>query len=340
MAPMVDPAPMADPIPPAMAPFLAQGSPFPLPVTLEPIPLRVLLLGCWGQVGQALQKVLGQQRGITVIPWDRSQLDLSHLGQEFDRLTQAVQALRPQVIINAAAYTGVDRAETEPDLAQAINGTALQFLTQVAHQAQAALIHISTDYVFNGFGHRPYGEDEAPDPLGIYGRSKLAGERAILAHPCDRHVILRTAWVYSEYDRPNFLKTMVRLGLEREEVRVVADQVGSPTWAQDIAQVIAAWLPRIHEDPSLSGIYHYSNSGVASWYDFAMAIFEEAAALGYPLKLQRLVPITTADYPTPAQRPAYSVLDCHKIRQTLQFTPPHWRHSLRQAFQALPPPIP
>ncbi|KKJ01633.1 dTDP-4-dehydrorhamnose reductase [Prochlorothrix hollandica PCC 9006 = CALU 1027] len=300
------------------------------------LPQRILILGCWGQVGRALQLVLGPRA--TVIPWDKSQCDLTHLPLELDRFAQAIQTLKPDVIINGAAYTAVDRAEEEPELAQQINGTALQSLAQLAHRCGATLVHISTDYVFNGFGHRPYGETDAPDPLGIYGRSKLAGEKAIVAEGCDRYLILRTAWVYSEYDRPNFLKTMVRLGQEREVLQVVADQVGSPTWARDIAEVIAALMVRIHQDPSLSGIYHYSNSGVASWYDFAVAIFEEAIAAGWSLKLKQLIPIATEDYPTPAQRPAYSVLNCHKVRQVLQFTPPHWHQSLRQAITQLPKP--
>ena len=313
-----------------------QASPFPLQGSFPPDrPLRVLILGCWGQVGRSLQGVMDHKT--TVIPWDRSQFDLTHLSEDLEapetqRLYGAVKALRPDVIVNGAAYTAVDRAEEEPDLALQINGAALGPLAHLAQACNAALIHISTDYVFNGFGHKPYREEDAPDPLGIYGRSKLVGERALLAAPIDRLVILRTAWVYSEFDRPNFLKTMLRLGQERDEVKVVADQVGSPTWARDIAEVIAALMPRLDQDPSLSGIYHYRNSGVASWYDFALAIFEEAAAAGWPLTLQRVQPIATADYPTLAQRPAYSVLDTSKICQTLDFTPPHWRQSLRQAI--------
>ncbi|MGA1475398.1 MAG: dTDP-4-dehydrorhamnose reductase, partial [Prochlorothrix sp.] len=235
-----------------------QTSPFPLPVpTPADRPLRVLILGCCGQVGRSLQAVI--DHNTTVIPWDRSQFDLTHLSADPEqpdtqRLYHAVQALHPDVIINGAAYTAVDRAEEEPDLAERINGTALGPLAHLAQTCGAALIHISTDYVFNGFGHKPYREEDAPDPLGVYGRSKLAGEKALVAAGLDRWVILRTAWVYSEFDRPNFLKTMLRLGQDREEVRIVADQVGSPTWARDIAAVIAALIPRLYQDSSLSGI--------------------------------------------------------------------------------------
>ncbi len=168
--------------------------------------------------------------------------------------------------------------------------------------------------------------------MSVYGKTKLAGEEAI-RETCAHHLILRTAWVYGTFGKSNFVKTMLRLGAERQELRVVADQIGSPTWAQDIATVIAQSIPQL--TPEVSGTYHYTNSGVASWYDFAVAIFEEAQQLGFPLKVERIVPITTAEYPTPARRPAYSVLACGKIKAILETHPPHWRQRLRQMLRDL-----
>jgi dTDP-4-dehydrorhamnose reductase len=243
-----------------------------------------------------------------------------------------IREKQPQIIINAAAYTAVDQAESEPELAKAINATAPQILAQEAKKQQAFLIHISTDYVFDGNSCRPYQETDTTNPLSIYGQTKLAGEQAIRqthAH----HLILRTAWVYGTFGKSNFVKTMLRLGGEKEEIRVVADQIGSPTWARDIAETIAELIPLLNSE--IAGTYHYTNSGVASWYDFAVAIFEEAQQLGFPLKIQRIVPITTSEYPTPARRPAYSVLACAKIAETLGHHAPHWRQGLRKMLKEL-----
>ncbi|NEQ14464.1 MAG: dTDP-4-dehydrorhamnose reductase, partial [Moorea sp. SIO3E2] len=206
-----------------------------------------------------------------------------------------------------------------------------------AEEAQnlgAILLHISTDYVFDGKKNTPYTEQDTPNPIGSYGKSKLQGEEGV-QQKCDRILILRTAWVYGTRGHGNFVKTMLRLGAEREELRVVADQVGTPTWAKDIAVTITQLLQAMDSNPMLGGIYHFTNTGVTSWYDFAVAIFEEAKLLGFPLKLQRVVPITTPEYPTPAQRPAYSVLSNQKISQTLGSYPPHWRQSLRQMLAEL-----
>lgn len=282
--------------------------------------MRILLTGSAGQVGGELQQLLASSD--EVIALDRQALNLA----EPETIRSAIAPLKPDLIINAAAYTAVDQAEREVDLAEAINGKAPGQLAAAAQQVGASLIHISTDYVFQGQQGYPYRETDAPNPLGAYGRSKLAGEEAVQAN-CDRHIILRTAWVYGTYGKGNFVKTMLRLGAEREEIRVVADQIGSPTWARDIAQTIVQLIPNL--GPERYGIYHYTNSGVASWYDFAVAIFEEAQQLGLPLKVERVVPITTAEYPTPAQRPAYSVLACAKICKALGTIPPHWRQSLR-----------
>ncbi len=302
--------------------------------------MTILLLGADGQVGQELQQTL-QPLG-TVVAWGRQQLDLSQL----DTIQPAIAQVKPDTIVNAAAYTAVDRAESEPELAYTINGEAPGRIAQAAAALEATLIHISTDYVFAGDASTPYQPTSVPGPLGEYGRSKLAGEAAVRAH-CDRHCIVRTAWVYGAKGAGNFVKTMLRLGKDRSELRVVADQVGSPTWSFDLAQAIADSIPHLH--PQLSdgagdidpaalaehyGTYHYTNSGVASWYDFAVAIFEEAAQFS-DLAVERVVPITTADYPTPAPRPHYSVLDTRKMSQLLAHTPPHWRQSLRSMLTEL-----
>ncbi|MBD2508066.1 dTDP-4-dehydrorhamnose reductase [Nostoc muscorum FACHB-395] len=286
----------------------------------------ILLIGSNGQVGKELEQTLSSYGDVTSVA--RPIVDLA----QPDNLRNFIRAKQPQIIINAAAYTAVDKAESEPELAIAINATAPLIIAQESQKLGAFLIHISTDYVFDGNGYRPYQETDVTNPLSVYGKTKLAGEEAI-RETCAHHLILRTAWVYGTFGKSNFVKTMLRLGAEREELRVVADQIGSPTWAQDIAAVIAQTIPQL--TPEISGTYHYTNSGVASWYDFAVAIFEEAQQLGFPLKVERIVPITTAEYPTPASRPAYSVLACGKISAILGTYAPHWRQRLRQMLRDL-----
>lgn len=280
----------------------------------------ILLLGSNGQVGQELQKTLAPKHKIIALA--RPEIDLT----QPDSLRQIIRKIQPDIIINAAAYTAVDKAETEPELATAINATAPQIIAEESQKLGSFLIHISTDYVFDGQQSHPYQESDATNPVSTYGKTKLAGEIAIQQiHP--HHIILRTAWVYGTYGKSNFVKTMLRLGAERLEMRVVADQIGTPTWAQDIADVITQMIPQLK--PEIAGTYHYTNSGVSSWYDFAVAIFEESQQLGFPLKVQQVIPITTAEYPTLAIRPAYTVLACAKISQVLGTYPPHWRQRLR-----------
>jgi dTDP-4-dehydrorhamnose reductase len=284
---------------------------------------RILLTGADGQLGQELQQTLmplGE-----VIALTRQELDLS----QGEHIRQLVQQIRPNLIVNSAAYTAVDKAESEVDLAQAVNGMAPTIMAEEAEKIGALLLQVSTDYVFDGQKNTPYLETDPTHPLSSYGKSKLAGEVGI-QQVTDNYLILRTAWVYDVYGKGNFVKTMLRLGQDREELRVVADQVGSPSWAKDIADAIAQLL-----QSETTGIYHFTNSGVVSWYDFAIAIFEEARALGFPLKVQRVIPITTADYPTPAIRPAYSVLSGKKITETLGDYPPYWRDSLRKMLKEL-----
>ncbi|OKH25335.1 dTDP-4-dehydrorhamnose reductase [Chroogloeocystis siderophila] len=284
----------------------------------------ILLIGNTGQLGQELQRYLAPIADVTAV--GRPTIDLT----QPDSLRQIIHKVQPQIIINAAAYTAVDKAETEPELATAINAIAPGILAAEAQQSNLHLIHISTDYVFDGCQSHPYQETDATNPLGVYGRSKLAGEQAIQDN-CDRYIILRTAWVYGSHGN-NFVKTMLRLGADRKEIRVVADQIGNPTWTGDITRAIAQLL---EINPIPTGIYHYTNSGVASWYDFAIAIFEEAQKLSFPLKIQHVIPITTPEYPTLTQRPSYSVLACEKITKVLGTPSPHWRQGLRKMLAEL-----
>lgn len=288
--------------------------------------VKILLVGANGQVGRELQQTLTPLGEVTAV--GRDQLDLSHPEAAY----ALVMAAKPEVIVNAAAYTAVDRAESEVELATLVNGTTPGRLAAAAAEIGAGLIHISTDYVFDGTHGVAYQATDPTNPLGTYGTSKLAGETAIQA-VLPLHMIVRTAWVYGALGKANFVKTMLRLGAEREELRVVADQIGSPTWAYDLAAAIAQMVPKL--TPATAGIYHYTSSGVASWYDFAIAIFEEARQLGFPLKIERVVPITTAEYPTPARRPAFSVLSLQQTTALLGTYPPYWRHSLQKMLMAL-----
>lgn len=288
---------------------------------------RILLTGVTGQVGQELQRTLAPLG--EVIGVGRKTMDLV----SSKSIRQVIGDVKPDLIVNASAYTAVDKAETETELANSVNAIAPTIMAEEAQQSGTTLFHISTDYVFDGRKNAPYTEQDATNPISVYGKSKLAGEQGIRATGAT-HIILRTAWVYGTHGKSNFVKTMLRLFAERDEVRVVADQVGTPTWASDIAQTITTLLSQFSQEQS-SGfsrqeIYHFTSSGVASWYDFAVAILEEAQPLGYPLKVQRIVPITTSEYPTPAHRPAYSVLSGKKISAVLGTHPSHWRQGLRQ----------
>lgn len=288
--------------------------------------MRILLTGSQGQVGQQLKRQLSGSNRWDVTCLNRTNLDLT----DVDAIAHCIQTIQPHIIINAAAYTAVDRAEAEPDLAYIVNARAPEKIATVAKATGAALIHISTDYVFAGTQSSPYTEEVEAQPLSVYGASKLAGEQAIQS--IDGHsLILRTSWLYGSYGKSNFVKTMLRLGAERQELRVVRDQIGSPTYTKPLANAITQLLSTINTIES--GIYHYTNSGVASWYDFAVAIVEEGRTVGFPLKVQDVVPITTDEYPTSAPRPAYSVLDCSKISRLFGHTTPHWRVSLREMLQ-------
>jgi dTDP-4-dehydrorhamnose reductase len=255
----------------------------------------------------------------------RQDLDLTDLLA----LRQRIDQVQPTVIVNAAAYTAVDQAESEPELAHLLNAQLPGVLAEQAQVLGAYLVHFSTDYVFDGRKNTPYLENDVTHPLGVYGQSKLAGERQIEALGGD-YLILRTAWVYGTAGKGNFVKTMLRLARERDLLKIVVDQVGSPTWTQDLALALATLIPQRPQ-----GIYHCTDNGVASWYDFAVAIVEEAQALGILAQMPQVFPITTADYPTPARRPAYSVLSGQKITAALGHPLPHWRQSLRAMLRHL-----
>lgn len=293
---------------------------------------RILLLGKDGQLGHELYNDLSGLGELMAA--GRDTVDLAAPEQ----IRHAIRNFKPHVIVNSAAYTAVDKAESEPDRANAINGIAPTVMAEEAQRLKATLIHVSTDYVFDGAKNTPYLETDHPNPMGVYGQTKLKGEQGVQAS-CDRHFILRTAWVYGVGGKGNFVKTMLRIGAERQELRVVVDQVGTPTWTGDLSQAIAQLTRKVLRDPiavdSLSGVYHYTNSGAISWYDFAEAIFDEAAAIGFPRAVERIVPITTAEYPTAAARPAYSVLSTRKIQSVLGDLPPYWRKGLRQMLKSL-----
>ena len=283
---------------------------------------RILITGGSGQVGHCLKAQL-QGCAELSIP-DSSALNIA------DRrsVQQAVETFRPDYIINAAAYTAVDKAESDAERAFAVNRDGARHLAEAAEAAGTAMLHISTDYVFDGAGGAPYDEAAPTAPQNIYGKSKLAGEQAVLA-ACRRAVVMRTSWVFGAHGQ-NFVKTMLRLGRERDSLGIVADQYGAPTAAADIAAALIT-IVRRHTPEQLAeraGIYHYCGSPYASWFEFAETIFAEAAAQGVLAKIPAVKPIATADYPTPAKRPSDSRLDCGKIRTVFGIGPCDWHSAL------------
>ena len=289
--------------------------------------MKILVLGSQGQLGQCLN----DQLAITahdVVYTSRGQIDIA----EFEVTKAQILEISPDIVINATAYTAVDKAEEERQAADRINHLAVANISSICNQLDCWLIHVSTDYVFDGNSEVPYKEDNPTNPQGVYGDSKLKGEAAIEASGC-KYLIIRTAWVYSEYGN-NFLKTMLRLSADRDELSIVGDQIGCPTYAQDIAKSIVSILSCLDLKDSSSGIYHYCGDEPCSWYDFARAIFLEAEVQG--LKTPSYVKsITTADYPTPAIRPAYSVLDCTKIESVFDVTRSNWRDGIKIVIDRL-----
>lgn len=299
--------------------------------------MRVLLTGAAGQVGTELARALAGRA--EVVAHDRRSLDLA----DGKALAAAVREAKPALIFNAAAYTAVDKAESDEAAATAVNATAPGILAEEARRCRAVLVHYSTDYVFDGQKRAPYVETDATAPLGVYGRTKLEGERAIAAAGCD-HLVLRTSWVFAPHGH-NFLLTMLRLGETRPELRVVSDQQGSPTSARDLAHATLRILdpgqgplaePGIERVRGASGIYHATASGVTTWHAFAQHIFSEWAwRSGGRFVAPRVIPIATRDYPTPARRPQYSVLSNQKLLRVFGVALPGWRNGVGDALAEL-----
>jgi dTDP-4-dehydrorhamnose reductase len=287
----------------------------------------ILLTGANGQVGWELHRILAKDA--KVIALTRGQLDLS----QPDAIRRAVREHQPDIIINPAAYTAVDKAETDPDLALAINGIAPGVLAEEAKKRDALLIHYSTDYVFDGTKSTPYSETDVPNPQSIYGATKLAGEEAIRSVD-GKHLILRTSWVYGVHGG-NFVKTILRLAKERTELRIVADQYGAPTWARLLADSTVKVMQRFTDEQS--GVYHLTSSGRTNWHQFAEAIIQlarqyDAALANKPLAIQ---PIATLEYPLPAKRPANSSLCTDKIKQAFGLELPRWEDDLAECIRQL-----
>lgn len=278
----------------------------------------ILLTGAGGQLGYELARLLPQHGAVTTL--DRAGLDLA----DGDAVRATVRAIRPDLIVNAAAYTAVDQAEREPQVAEAINARAPAILAEEAKRLQAVLIHYSTDYVFDGAAATPYDEEAATRPLNAYARSKLHGEQAIAAAG-GAAITLRTSWIYARRGH-NFLLTIRRLAAERDELRIVADQIGVPNWSRPLAEATAGLVASgLAALAARAGLYHLSGHGQASWFEFAQAIVG-------PTERPRLVPITTAEYPTSALRPAYTVLATAKFEQAFGFALPHWRTTLQRCL--------
>ena len=282
---------------------------------------NILVTGANGQLGSELRKI-----GFTALDevffTDVAELDIT----SYEAVARFVEEHEIDTIINCAAYTAVDKAEEEPELAAKINTEAVANLAKVANKQDCLLIHVSTDYVFDGTGEKPYSEKNSPCPVSVYGKTKLAGEEAIKKSRC-LYIIIRTAWLYSTFGN-NFVKTILRLAGERSEINVVSDQVGSPTYAEDLARAIVTIME--NDDRGMfEGIYNFSDEGVCSWYDFASEIVRIS---GLPCRVK---PVTTAEYPTKTQRPAYSVLDKTKIKNTFGVAVPRWQDSLAACMKEL-----
>ncbi|WP_350284740.1 dTDP-4-dehydrorhamnose reductase [uncultured Croceitalea sp.] len=281
--------------------------------------MNILITGASGQLGRTIKSSIADQDDINFIFKSSSELDITDFEEVHAEFSQKNYAY----CINCAAYTNVDKAESDTETAQMVNITGARNLALNCKEHQAILIHISTDFVFDGYLNEPYKEEDIARPIGFYGDTKYKGERAIINN-IEEHFVIRTSWLYSEFGN-NFMKTMIRLGTEREELSVVYDQVGAPTYAKDLANVI---LHIINKQSTDYGVYHYSNEGVASWYDFAKAIFD-----GHGIQIN-LKPILSSAYPTAAERPKFSVLDKSKVKATFGITIPHWKDSLTVALKA------
>ena len=289
--------------------------------------MKILVLGCKGQLGRCLKDQLVNKRH-SVVYSSREELDIA----DFEVTKNKILNIAPDVVINATAYTAVDRAEQDLQAADLINHLAVSNIASICNLLDCWLIHVSTDYVFDGNSELPYKEDNLTNPQSVYGVSKLKGEVAIEMSGC-KYLIIRTAWVYSEYGN-NFLKTMLRLGAVHDELSIVRDQVGCPTYAQDVAKTIVEILSQLKTEEKSSGVYHYCGDYSCSWYEFANAIFNEAKLLNFstPNIIQS---IKTSAYPTLAARPKYSVLNCSKIKHDYGINPSNWELGLRKALKKM-----
>ena len=286
---------------------------------------KALLTGANGQLGLELQATVPE--GWRLAACGSSDLDVTSV----DGAREVLRRERPALVINAAAYTAVDAAEEEAQEAEAVNARGAAHVAEAAREIGARIIHVSTDFVFDGRQSHPYGPGDPTNPLCVYGRTKLEGERGVARISEGSALIVRTAWVYSSHGK-NFVLTMLRLMREKQAVSVVSDQVGTPTWARGLAEALWAAAER----PAMSGIHHWTDAGVASWYDFAVAIQEEALEAGLLDRVVPVRPLRTADYPTKAIRPSYSVLDKSATWAALGRTAPHWRVNLRHMLGQLP----
>ncbi|AWH75126.1 dTDP-4-dehydrorhamnose reductase [Dokdonia sp. Dokd-P16] len=283
---------------------------------------KIVVTGALGQLGMALQEQSKHHADFECIFLARKDLDISSR----DNISLVLNKHQPDVVINTAAYTAVDAAEDDKKQAFLVNETAVGYLAEECKKRDCALIHVSTDYVFDGNKSTAYVESDKPNPQTVYGASKLGGELLIESSKISKYAIIRTSWVYSVY-RHNFVKTMLRLGKERDSLSVVNDQLGCPTWANDLADTILTVARELKEDSS--GVYHYSNKGSITWYDFAKAIFENA-------QIDVLItPVTSDLFPTKAKRPKNSVLDTHKIKKQFQVDIPEWEYSLQKMLKGL-----
>ncbi len=298
--------------------------------------MNVLLLGANGQVGWELQRALAPLGELVACDFDTPAPHTADFSRP-EQLAALVQAVQPGLIVNAAAHTAVDKAESEPELARTLNATAPGILAEQARAMGALLVHYSTDYVFDGSGSSPRDETAATGPLSVYGRTKLEGEQAIQASGC-RHLILRTSWVYAARGG-NFARTMLRLAQERSELKVIADQIGAPTGADLLADVTAHAVRAIQRDAAPCGLYHCTAAGQTSWHGYAQLVIEHARQAGLPLRVEpgAVRAIATSEYPTPAQRPLNSRLNCHKLIHAFGLRLPPWEHGVRRMLTEILP---
>lgn len=287
---------------------------------------RIALIGAGGMLAAMVSKIASDTHQIC--PLDLPDFDVT----DRDRVLRTIARIQPEIVLNCSAFTNVDGCEAQEELATAVNGRGPGYLAEAARETGAVLVHVSTDYVFDGKKQEPYREEDQTNPVSAYGRSKLAGERAVLESGLERYFIVRTSWLYGPGGK-NFVETIIRLASEREELRIVADQVGTPTYTEDLARAVFKLLAlKTSQSSSIYGIYHISNEGICSWHGFAEAIVKEMRHRGTPVSAGRVLPIRTEDYPLPAARPAYSVFSKDKYRRATGASLPDWRSSLSSYF--------